>query len=125
MSFHSGIETSDNLNLLQPVNPWVGNEWQIYNEYYQWSPTYNFNSEAVCGGLVIRLVWCLTFSFPKRKTNPGDLLYGSVALTADRKAYNLTHTDVTDGWTVNTIIPIQAAVGDILVGKRIFFWILI
>lgn len=28
-----GIETSDNLNLIQPVNPWTGNEWQIYNEY--------------------------------------------------------------------------------------------
>ena len=30
------LQTSDNLNLLQPVNPWLGNEWQIYNEYYQW-----------------------------------------------------------------------------------------
>jgi hypothetical protein len=37
-SFYSpwfGIDTSDNLNLLQPVNPWLGNEWQIYNEYFQ------------------------------------------------------------------------------------------
>lgn len=23
-------------SLLQPVNPWVGDSWQIYNEYYQW-----------------------------------------------------------------------------------------
>jgi len=39
-SFYSpwfGIDASDNLNLLQPVNPWLGNEWQIYNEYFQWS----------------------------------------------------------------------------------------
>ena len=28
-----GIDASDNLNLLQPVNPWMGNEWLIYNEY--------------------------------------------------------------------------------------------
>ena len=31
-----GIEASDNLNLIQPVNPWVGDSWQIYNEYFQW-----------------------------------------------------------------------------------------
>ena len=40
-SFYSpwfGIDASDNLNLLQPVNPWMGNEWLIYNEYFQWSP---------------------------------------------------------------------------------------
>ena len=28
-----GIESSDNLNLIQPVNPWSSNVWQIYNEY--------------------------------------------------------------------------------------------
>jgi hypothetical protein len=26
-----GIETSDNLNLIQPVNPWTGDQWEIYN----------------------------------------------------------------------------------------------
>jgi hypothetical protein len=34
-SFYSpwfGSDTTDNLNLIQPVNPWLGNEWQIYNE---------------------------------------------------------------------------------------------
>ena len=31
-----GIDTSDNLNLLQPVNPWVGNSWQIYNGTLSW-----------------------------------------------------------------------------------------
>jgi hypothetical protein len=30
-----GVETSDNLNLLQPVNPWVGDSYSIYNEYFQ------------------------------------------------------------------------------------------
>jgi len=30
-----GVETSDNLNLLQPVNPWVGDSYEIYNEYFQ------------------------------------------------------------------------------------------
>merc|ERR1719471_454548 len=41
-----GIETYDNLNLVQPVLPWVGNKWEIYNEYFQWRPTHNQNSES-------------------------------------------------------------------------------
>jgi hypothetical protein len=40
-----GIEASDNLNLIQPVNPWMGDSWAMYNEYYQWSPTNNINSD--------------------------------------------------------------------------------
>jgi hypothetical protein len=34
-SFYSpwfGSDPADNLNLIQPVNPWMGNEWLIYNE---------------------------------------------------------------------------------------------
>merc|ERR1711907_8830 len=33
-----GIESSDNLNLIQPVNPWTGNSWSMYIEYFQWEP---------------------------------------------------------------------------------------
>ena len=29
-----GIETSDNENLIQPVNPWASDHWEIYNEYF-------------------------------------------------------------------------------------------
>ena len=38
------MDPADNLNLIQPVNPWVGDSWEIYNEYFQWSPTNNKNS---------------------------------------------------------------------------------
>lgn len=45
--FYSSVDTTDNLNLLQPVNPWFGSApWQMYTEYYQWSDGYNSNSEA-------------------------------------------------------------------------------
>lgn len=39
-----GMDPSDNLNLIQPVNPWLGNGWSMYTEYFQWSPEDNSNS---------------------------------------------------------------------------------
>eukprot|EP00483_Globobulimina_turgida_P012533 UN12556 len=69
-----GIETSDNLNLLQPVNPWSGNEWTIYNEYYQWSPSHNQNSRS-------HVVY------------PGDLIYGSVTYQPGADSYNLYNSE--------------------------------
>jgi hypothetical protein len=90
-SFYSpwfGIETSDNLNLLQPVNPWEGNKWEIYNEYFQWSPESNKNSAA-------------------HVVDAGDILYGSVTLNDTDHSYMLYHKDETSGWSVNMSIPIQ------------------
>jgi len=90
-SFYSpwfGIESSDNLNLLQPVNPWLGNGWLIYNEYYQWVPTNNIDSA-------------------QHTSKPGDILYGAVDYDPNTHSYNIIHTDMTDGWTVTTNIPIQ------------------
>jgi len=40
-----GMDPGDNLNLIQPVNPWSGSSWSMYTEYYQWSPTHNSNSK--------------------------------------------------------------------------------
>ena len=42
-----GMDPADNLNLIQPVNPWSGSSWAMYTEYYQWSPTHNSNSKQV------------------------------------------------------------------------------
>ena len=39
-----GMDPSDNLNLVQPVNPWSGSSWSMYTEYFQWSPVHNSNS---------------------------------------------------------------------------------
>ena len=85
-----GIETSDNLNLIQPVNPWTGNQWEIYNEYFQWKPTHNENSRS-------------------HVTYPGDLIYGSVTFDSQNQVYKMYHADLTKGheWSVNTTIPVQ------------------
>jgi len=83
-----GIESSDNLNLIQPVNPWLGDSWSIYNEYYQWSPTYNYNSDMH----VVR---------------PGDQLFGSVTFNPANQSYTVYHSDLTDGWSVTSVIAVQ------------------
>ena len=41
-----GMDPADNLNLIQPVNPWSGSAWSMYTEYYQWSPEHNSNSRS-------------------------------------------------------------------------------
>uniref|UniRef100_A0A6B2LHB7 Uncharacterized protein n=1 Tax=Arcella intermedia TaxID=1963864 RepID=A0A6B2LHB7_9EUKA len=86
-----GIEASDNLNLIQPVNPWVGDSWEIYNEYYQWVPEYNQNSDSAT-------------------VSPGDVLFGSVTYNPSDNSYTMVHTDLTTGQTVGpTTISIQQA----------------
>jgi len=53
-----GMDPDDNLNLVQPVNPWGGNAWSMYTEYFQWRPTHNSNSKQY-------------------KVNAGETLHGS------------------------------------------------
>jgi len=83
-----GIETSDNLNLIQPVNPWADTKWEIYNEYFQWVPTHNENSG-------------------QHTVKAGDVVYGSVTYLPSSQSYMMYHSDQNDGWSVNTTIPIQ------------------
>ena len=116
-----GIESSDNLNLIQPVNPFDGQEWLMYNEYYQvrvcfaaaavwkcpirwsldlnsshtpdppfvqWSPTNNIDSD-------------------QHTCQPGDILHGVVTYSPSDHSYNMVHTNLNDGWSVTTNIPIQ------------------
>ena len=91
-SFYSpwfGIDASDNLNLLQPVNPWMGNEWLIYNEYFQWSPEHNQNSA-------------------QHVVKAKDQLYGSITLDPKTKSYNVYHNvSGSTSWDVTMNIPIQ------------------
>eukprot|EP00052_Salpingoeca_macrocollata_P001027 m.23417 g.23417 ORF g.23417 m.23417 type:complete len:253 (-) comp11046_c0_seq1:80-838(-) len=86
-----GIESSDNLNLIQPVNPWTGNHWEMYNEYFQWRPTHNENSDA-------------------HVVKPGDVLHGSVDYNPSRNSYTMTHRNLNDSWSVQTEIPVQHTV---------------
>jgi len=83
-----GIESYDNLNLIQPVNPWVGNGWEMYIEYYQWSPEYNYDSDS-------------------NNVNPGDVLWGRVDYEPTNSSYNIIHTNLNSGWSVTSSIPIQ------------------
>jgi len=99
-----GIESSDNLNLIQPVNPWTGNAWEIYNEYYQWQPTYNQNSNS-------------------HITKPGDVLYGSVSFNAANQSYTIYHQDMTDGWSVTTEIAVQKASSGAYKNYTIVYWV--
>eukprot|EP00053_Salpingoeca_punica_P004877 m.51421 g.51421 ORF g.51421 m.51421 type:complete len:262 (-) comp12988_c0_seq1:46-831(-) len=97
-----GIESSDNLNLIQPVNPWTGSQWQIYNEYFQWRPEHNENSDSH----VVR---------------PGDVLFGSVTFNPSRNSYTIYHSDLNDGWSVSTEIPIQKINGQFKTYNIIYF----
>jgi hypothetical protein len=83
-----GIESSDNLNLIQPVNPWCGDHWEIYNEYFQWSPENNINSDS-------------------HVVQPGDELFGSVTFNPSKQSYTVFHSDNNDGWNVTFEIPVQ------------------
>eukprot|EP00026_Physarum_polycephalum_P016542 Phypoly_transcript_17470.p1 GENE.Phypoly_transcript_17470~~Phypoly_transcript_17470.p1 ORF type:complete len:224 (+),score=34.94 Phypoly_transcript_17470:84-755(+) len=83
-----GIESSDNLNLIQPVNPWSGDGWQIYNEYFQWKPTHNQNSKAI-------------------NVKAGDVVYGQVTYNPNTNAYDMYHSVLATGESVNMSVPIQ------------------
>jgi len=83
-----GLDTTDNLNLIQPVNPWTGSQWEIYNEYYQWSPTHNENSQS-------------------HVVAAGDVIYGSITFNQADESYMLYHKDMTSGWSVNMSVPVQ------------------
>ena len=77
---------------LQPVNPWLGNQWQIYNEYFQWSPEHNENSAS-------------------HNVKAGDELYGSITYRADTDSYDVYHKSLADNWDVTMNIPVQKVKG--------------
>lgn len=70
------------------MNPWLGSEWQIYNEYYQWSPSHNFNSAS-------------------HVVKAGDVLYGSITYVPANNSYTIFHSSKSDGWSVSTNIAVQ------------------
>ncbi len=74
-----GVESSDNLNLIQPVNPFDGSGWSMYNEYFQWSPENNVDSDM-------------------HPVSPGDILHGVVTYSPADNSYNMVHTNMNDGY---------------------------
>jgi len=71
-----------------PSHLCTGQGWQIYNEYFQWEPEYNYNS-------------------PAHHVKAGDVLFGSVTYDPANQAYVVFHSDMTDGWNITSVIPIQ------------------
>jgi len=85
MAFFSpwfGMDPGDNLNLIQPVNPWqggiFGGSWHMYTEYFQWSPVSNSNS-------------------PSKKVESGQHLHGALVYDSTSDSYELTQTVVETG----------------------------
>lgn len=90
-SFYSpwfGMDPADNLNLIQPVNPWMGNEWVMYTEYFQWSPKHNSNSR-------------------QQPVSAGQTLHGSLQYSDSSDSYTLTQTVVETGKKSSQIVKCQ------------------
>jgi len=73
-----GMDPNDNLNLIQPVNPWSGTAWSMYTEYYQWQPTKNSNSKSYA-------------------VSPGDTLQGTLTYDASTDSYLLQQHNLKTG----------------------------
>lgn len=83
-----GMDPDDNLNLIQPVNPWSRTSWSMYTEYYQWSPTHNSNSKS--------------FS-----CSAGDTLTGLVEYDEKTDSYTLTQTNLDTGDVSSQVVEAQ------------------
>jgi hypothetical protein len=92
-----GAETTDNMNLLQPVSPWNGElnwgqgAWQAYNEYFQWSPVHNTNGKMF-------------------DVAAGDTLHGGLDLARDQ-SYAVWINDAASGKNQSITVPVQRAAG--------------
>jgi len=75
-----GMDPDDNLNLIQPVNPWSGGAWSAYTEYFQWSPTHNSNSRQI-------------------GVEAGQTLHGLLEWNSVLDSYKMTQTVVETGAT--------------------------
>jgi hypothetical protein len=83
-----GMDPADNLNLIQPVNPWSGTAWSMYTEYFQWSPTRNSNSKQY-------------------SVEPGQTLRGSLIYVASEDSYVLNQTIVETGKSSSQTVACQ------------------
>ena len=89
-----GMDPDDNLNLIQPVNPWSGSRfgggsWSAYTEYYQWSPTHNSNSAS--------------FSVAS-----GNTLHGSLIYDESTDSYTLTQECLETGDSSSQVVKAQS-----------------
>jgi len=87
-----GMDPADNLNLIQPVNPWEGglfsSGWSMYTEYFQWSPTHNSNSAS-------------------HSVKSGQTLHGVLDYDESSDSYTLSQTIVETGTTSTQTVKCQ------------------
>ncbi|KNC54731.1 uncharacterized protein AMSG_01581 [Thecamonas trahens ATCC 50062] len=83
-----GIESTDNLNLIQPVNPWDGARWYGMTEYFQWSPENNRDSQTI-------------------EARAGDTLHGTVVYDEATQSYTQTQNNLRTGQSTSMVVPIQ------------------
>jgi hypothetical protein len=83
-----GMDPADNLNLVQPVNPWGGDSWSMYTEYFQWEPESNSNSDQY-------------------GVTAGQTLHGSIVYDESSDSYNLTQMVVETGDISYQNVPCQ------------------
>jgi len=84
-----GMDPADNLNLVQPVNPWGGSSWSMYTEYFQWRPEHNSNSRQY-------------------SVKAGQTLHGSIVYDASSDAYLLSQEIVETGAVSSQTVPCQS-----------------
>jgi len=84
-----GMDPSDNLNLIQPVNPWLGSQWAMYTEYFQWSPEHNSNSR-------------------QQSVEAGQTLAGSLVYDESTDSYELSQTVVETGVSSSQTVKCQS-----------------
>ena len=76
-------------NLIQPVNPWLGDGWAMYTEYFQWSPEHNSNSD-------------------QESVEAGQTLQGSLVYMPNSDAYLLNQTILETGVSSHQIVKCQS-----------------
>lgn len=84
-----GMDPADNLNLIQPVNPWSGSSWSMYTEYYQWSPTHNSNSKEY-------------------SVEEGQTLHGALVYDESSDSYTLSQTIKETGDVSSQVVKCQS-----------------
>merc|ERR1711904_177624 len=82
------MDPADNLNLLQPVNPWTG-QWEMYTEYFQWRPTHNSNSQ-------------------QHSVKAGQTLHGAITYNEGDDSYEVTQTIVETGVKSSQTVKCQS-----------------
>ena len=81
------IESKSNLDLIQPVLPWLGNSWVGYTEHFDWNGGTNKNSRMI-------------------DVRAGDVMHGTVTYNPQENSYTQTQTNTRTGETSSMDVPV-------------------